>query len=97
MKQRGHFVFLSLILAQAAPAVAAPVGQAAYTTPGSYQWVAPAGVTSVNVVAVGGGSRAGGGLGRALDQCAASLRAIAGPGIEAEARLLSIVVRSCGP
>lgn len=31
-------------------------GQQAYTTPGGYTWVAPAGVTSVSVVAVGGGS-----------------------------------------
>jgi hypothetical protein len=42
-----------------------------FTTPGTYSWTAPAGVTSVNVVAVGGGSAglgngtggAGGGLG----------------------------------
>lgn len=34
---------------------ALPVGQEAYTTAGSYSWVAPAGVTSVSVVAVGGG------------------------------------------
>jgi len=31
------------------------VGQQAYTTAGTYSWVAPAGVTSVSVVAVGGG------------------------------------------
>lgn len=31
----------------------APVGQQAYTAPGTYTWVAPAGVTSVSVVAVG--------------------------------------------
>ena len=30
-------------------------GQQAYTSAGSYSWVAPAGVTSVSVVAVGGG------------------------------------------
>ena len=30
-------------------------GQQAYTTAGTYSWVAPAGVTSVSVVAVGGG------------------------------------------
>ena len=35
------------------------VGEAEYTTPGTYQWTAPPGVTSVSVVAVGGG---GGGL-----------------------------------
>lgn len=32
-----------------------PVGQDAYTSPGTYSWVAPAGVTSVSIVAVGGG------------------------------------------
>ncbi len=43
---------------------AAPPGQQAYTSAGSYTWVAPSGVTSVSVVAVGGGgSRSGGGLG----------------------------------
>jgi hypothetical protein len=48
----------------------APPGQQAYTTPGTYNWVAPAGVFSVSVVAVGGGRGAswfagygGGGLG----------------------------------
>lgn len=40
-----------------------PSGQIAYTTPGTYTWTAPAGVTSVSVVAVGPGSKAGGGLG----------------------------------
>ena len=34
------------------PAIAS---QQAYTTPGTYSWVAPAGVTSVCVVCVGGG------------------------------------------
>ena len=38
-------------------------GQQAFTTAGTYSWVAPAGVTSVSVVAVGGGYYAGGGLG----------------------------------
>ncbi|MDP2651890.1 MAG: hypothetical protein Q8O94_02020 [bacterium] len=44
-------------------------GQVAYTTPGTYSWTAPAGVTSVSVVVVGGGGGphdaggAGGGLG----------------------------------
>lgn len=39
-------------------------GQQAYTTFGTYSWVAPAGVTSVCVVCVGGGSyKSGGGLG----------------------------------
>jgi hypothetical protein len=36
-----------------------PPGQQAFTTPGTYTWTAPAGVTRVSVVAVGGG---GGGL-----------------------------------
>ena len=31
-------------------------GEQQYTTPGSYTWTAPAGVTSVSVVCVGGGS-----------------------------------------
>jgi hypothetical protein len=35
------------------------IGQQAYTTSGSYSWVCPAGVTSVSVVAVGGGGEAG--------------------------------------
>lgn len=42
-------------------AIAAPIGQAAFTTPGTYTWTAPAGVTSVCVVAVGGGGGGGGG------------------------------------
>lgn len=42
----------------------AVIGQAEYTTPGSYSWECPAGVTSVCAVCVGGGTlRAGGGLG----------------------------------
>lgn len=48
-----------------------PTGQAEYTVPGSYTWTAPAGVTSVSVVAVGPGGDSfagpaaggGGGLG----------------------------------
>lgn len=39
------------------PAVVA--GQQAYTTAGTYTWVAPAGVTSVSAVAVGGGGGGG--------------------------------------
>jgi hypothetical protein len=35
-----------------------PPGQDAYVTAGTYSWVAPAGVTSVSVVAVGGGGAA---------------------------------------
>ena len=34
----------------------APPGQQAYTTPGTYSWVAPTGVTKVSVVAIGGGA-----------------------------------------
>jgi hypothetical protein len=47
---------------------AAP-GQQAYTTAGTYSWVAPVGVTKVSVIAVGGGGGGrntgggGGGLG----------------------------------
>jgi hypothetical protein len=47
-----------------------PVGQQAYTTPGTYSWTCPTGVTSVSVVCIGGGAAsdgwtggAGGGLG----------------------------------
>jgi len=38
------------------------VGQDAYITPGSYSWVAPAGVTSISVVAVGSGGNTGSGI-----------------------------------
>tara|TARA_R110000868_G_scaffold91306_1_gene253313 strand:- start:3026 stop:3859 length:834 start_codon:yes stop_codon:yes gene_type:complete len=38
---------------------AAVTGQQAYTTAGTYSWVAPTGVTRVSVVAVGGGGRNG--------------------------------------
>jgi len=38
-------------------------GQQEYTSAGTYTWVAPALVTSVSVVAIGGGSNGGGGLG----------------------------------
>ena len=40
-----------------------PLNQVTYATPGTFTWTAPAGVTSVSVVAVGGGSVGGGGLG----------------------------------
>ena len=41
-----------------------PQGQAAFTTPGTFSWTAPAGVTSICVVCVGGGAYGGaGGLG----------------------------------
>ncbi len=39
--------------------IKAPTGQVAFTTPGTYQWIAPAGVNSVCVVAVGAGGRGG--------------------------------------
>ena len=39
-----------------------PAGQQAYTTPGTYSWVAPTGVTNVSVVAIGGGAPGGGAL-----------------------------------
>jgi len=41
----------------------APPGQDAYTTAGTYSWVAPAGVTSVSVLVVGAGSNPGAGGG----------------------------------
>lgn len=34
-------------------------GQATYTTPGTYSWTAPAGVTSVSAISVGGGGAGG--------------------------------------
>jgi hypothetical protein len=39
--------------------LAPPPGQQAYTTPGTYTWIAPAGITSVSAVAVGAGSGPG--------------------------------------
>ena len=39
--------------------LAIPPGQPAYTTAGTYIWTAPAGVTSVSVVAIGGGAAGG--------------------------------------
>jgi len=41
----------------------AVAGQQAFTTPGTYSWQVPAGVTSVCVVCIGGGARGGAGLG----------------------------------
>jgi hypothetical protein len=38
-----------------------PVGEQLYTTPGTYNWLVPAGVTSVCVVCVGGGAFSGAG------------------------------------
>lgn len=46
-----------ILLAFAGAGGAAPPGQTAYTTAGTYTWVAPAGVTNVSVVAVGAGFR----------------------------------------
>jgi hypothetical protein len=41
----------------------AAAGQAEFTTPGTYTWTAPAGVTSVCAVCIGAGGAGGGGLG----------------------------------
>ena len=50
--------------------IAAVQGQQAYTTEGSFSWVAPSGVTSISIVAIGGAggskSSGGGGGGAAL-------------------------------
>ena len=44
--------------------VSVPASQQEFTTPGTYSWTAPAGVTSVSVVAIGpGATNAGGGGG----------------------------------
>lgn len=43
--------------AAASPSTA-PAGQQSYTTAGTFSWVAPAGVTSVSVVCIGGGGGA---------------------------------------
>jgi hypothetical protein len=43
--------------------VETPPGQVAYTTPGTYTWIAPAGVNSVHIVCVGGGAGGTGGWG----------------------------------
>lgn len=47
-----------LVMAAAGVSTAAAPGQVAYTTPGTYNWVCPAGVTSVSVVCIGGGGGA---------------------------------------
>ena len=44
------------LIAAAGNAGAVVEGQQAYTSSGSFSWVAPDGVTSVSVVAVGGGA-----------------------------------------
>lgn len=46
-----------------APSGPSVAGQVAYTTPGTYTWVCPAGVYSVSVVCVGAGSAYSGGVG----------------------------------
>jgi len=45
----------NLLMASAGLSTPHPVGQTVYTTPGTYSWTAPTGVTSVCVVCVGGG------------------------------------------
>ena len=40
--------------------LAVPAGQAAFTTPGTFSWIAPTRVTAVSVVAVGAGGSGGG-------------------------------------
>ena len=67
----------------------AVIGQQAYTTAGSYSWVAPAGVTAVSVVAVGGGG--GGSLGC---QCGGGVNGGAGGSSTFTAG--GIVVTACG-
>lgn len=44
-----------LVMAAAGVSTAAPPGQVEYTTPGTYTWVCPIGVTSVSAVAIGPG------------------------------------------
>jgi hypothetical protein len=51
----------------ATPMALVPNGQQAYTSAGSYTWIAPANVTSVSVVCVGGGG--GGGYGNSSNWC----------------------------
>ena len=45
------------------------VGSQSYTTPGTYSWTAPTGVTKVSVVVIGGGASGGGGGGLAWRNC----------------------------
>lgn len=56
-----------------------PNGQQAYTSPGTYTWIAPAGVTSVSVVLVGGGG-GGGSTGDAGSSTAFGVTALGGKG-----------------
>lgn len=56
------------LISLAIAAAVVPSGEAVFTTPGTYNWVVPAGVTSVSAVCIGGGSGGrftmnGGGLG----------------------------------
>lgn len=63
----GQYIYLAI----AGDSYSSPTGEALYTTPGTFSWTAPSGVTSVSVVCVGGGggnnadsnSGSGGGLG----------------------------------
>lgn len=50
-----NFIKFGVIPSSLAAAAGAPRGESVYTTPGTYSWVAPEGVTSVSVVAIGGG------------------------------------------
>ena len=54
-----------IIMAAAGVPTGPVTGQVAFTTPGGYTWVCPAGVTSVSVVCVGGGSSGNGAIGAA--------------------------------
>jgi hypothetical protein len=55
----------------------AVTGQDAYTTAGSYSWIAPSGVTSISAVLVGGGG-SGGGSGASRGASGGTLRYING-------------------
>lgn len=52
---------LQAVAASNWPEVLPAPGQQAYTTAGTYTWVAPAGVTNISIVAVGAGGSANGG------------------------------------
>lgn len=52
----GSLITFTTSTASAVKRIIPPVGQDSYTTPGTYTWVAPVGVTSVSVVCVGGGA-----------------------------------------
>jgi hypothetical protein len=55
-------------------------GQQAYTTPGTYTWIAPAGYTTVSVVAVGGGASGGRSTEAAIDNSSTYSMANGGSG-----------------